>query len=155
MHRPLENADALFGIMQRIVENAPFDAKLRLIRAHPDLAGRIVPQGQLTMESTAEQAAAGLTEIDSTTQKRIDELNAAYRERFGFPFVICARLHDVNTILDAMERRLQNSHRDEVSMALTEIFKIAHLRLLDLLEPSGEHMSTEISTFAQNLSDLK
>jgi 2-oxo-4-hydroxy-4-carboxy-5-ureidoimidazoline decarboxylase len=97
MHRPLENADALFGTMQRIVENAPFDAKLKLIRAHPDLAGRIVPQGPLTMESTAEQAAAGLTEIDATTRKRIDELNAAYRGRFGFPFVICARLHDVNT----------------------------------------------------------
>jgi len=133
--RPVKSADGLLEIVQQIVENSPPEKILELIRSHPDLAGRIAQQGQLTTESKTEQAAAGLTQIDSAMRRRIGELNAAYRERFGFPFVICARLHNVSTILDAMEWRLENSRGEEVSTALAEIFKIARLRLLDLLDP--------------------
>jgi 2-oxo-4-hydroxy-4-carboxy-5-ureidoimidazoline decarboxylase len=138
MRRPLESADALLKSMQEIVENAPLAKKLALIRAHPDLAGRIARQGRLTAESTAEQASAGLTRIDSATRRTIDDVNAAYRERFGFPFVICARLNNAETIIDAMERRLNNSRDEEISTALIEISKIARLRLLDLLGLDGQ-----------------
>ena len=138
MRRPLESADALLKGMQEIVETAPLEKKLALISAHPDLAGRIARQGQLTAESAAEQASAGLTRIDSATRRRIDDVNAAYRERFGFPFIICARLNNVKTIIDAMDRRLNNSRDEEISTALTEISKIARIRLLDLLGPEGE-----------------
>ena len=138
MGRPWESADTLLKSMQEIVATAPLDRKLALISAHPDLGGRIARQGQVTAESTAEQASAGLTRIDSATRKRIDDLNTAYRERFGFPFIICARLNNVKTIIGAMERRLNNGSEQEVSTALTEISKIARLRLMDLLGPDGQ-----------------
>ncbi|HVJ45376.1 MAG TPA: 2-oxo-4-hydroxy-4-carboxy-5-ureidoimidazoline decarboxylase, partial [Luteolibacter sp.] len=105
-----------------------------LIRAHPDLAGRLARQGKLTAESTREQAAAGIAAADTETIARIGELNAAYRKRFDFPFIICARLNNVNTIVDAMERRLGNDPATEQATALEEIGKIARLRLADIVE---------------------
>jgi 2-oxo-4-hydroxy-4-carboxy-5-ureidoimidazoline decarboxylase len=110
------------------------DEQLALIRAHPDLAGRLAQQGALTRASTAEQASAGLDRLDPHELERFQRLNAAYREKFDFPFVVCARLNDRATILAAMQARLENDAA-EFDTALAEIDKIAALRLADIDSP--------------------
>jgi 2-oxo-4-hydroxy-4-carboxy-5-ureidoimidazoline decarboxylase len=132
--RPFADQDDLLAAMTLIVESSGPEQKLALIQAHPDLAGRLARQGQLTAESSREQAAAGLTRADTATLERITALNTAYRERFGFPFIICARLNGVEAIVAAMEARLPQEREAEISTALGEINKIARLRLRDLLE---------------------
>ncbi len=132
--RPFTSVKELHSAMVRIVENATAEKQLALIDAHPDLAGRLAKQGQLTAESTREQAAAGLTQSDAETLAKIETLNKAYRGKFGFPFIICARLNNVLTIVEAMEKRLANDRGHEIVTALVEIAKIAQLRLADIVE---------------------
>ena len=107
--------------------------QLTLIKAHPELAGRLARSGQLTAESRSEQAQAGLTSLPENLTSRMLELNHAYQQKFGFPFIICARLNNVSTILHAMENRLANNQETEFQTALQEISKIAKLRLDDIL----------------------
>ena len=108
-------------------------ARLELIRAHPDLAGKAAIAGELTPESTREQAAAGLDRLTPAQYERITGLTAAYRERFGFPFVVCAREHTPDSIIAAAARRLEADPDEEEQTALNEIAKIARLRLADLV----------------------
>lgn len=133
--RPFRNLQGLRDAMQNAVAHAPHDQQMELIKAHPDLAGRLALQGQLTPESTREQASAGLTEADAGVVRKIQHLNEEYRARFDFPFIICARLNKVDSILTAMERRLRNSLHEEISIALREIYQIAGLRLGDIIDP--------------------
>ena len=128
--RPFANETELYTALCETVMKASVEEKLSLIRAHPDLVGREI----LTPESQTEQAAAGLGEISMEERERFREYNAHYREKFGFPFVICARLNKKEAILDAFPIRLQNSREQEMETALREIFKIAELRLNDLIE---------------------
>jgi OHCU decarboxylase len=116
-----------------VVEHSPRDARLELIRAHPDLAGKAAIAGDLTPESTREQAAAGLDRLTPQQYERITHLTAAYRERFGFPFVVCAREHTPDSIIATAARRLEADPDDEEQTALNEIAKIARLRLADLV----------------------
>jgi 2-oxo-4-hydroxy-4-carboxy-5-ureidoimidazoline decarboxylase len=107
--------------------------QLALIRAHPDLAGRLARQNALTAESTREQASAGLNRLTDDELAEFQRLNTAYLTRFGFPFIICARLNAKSAILAAMQTRLPNTAETEFATALGEIEKIAQLRLHDLL----------------------
>ncbi|CAN5815565.1 2-oxo-4-hydroxy-4-carboxy-5-ureidoimidazoline decarboxylase [soil metagenome] len=132
--RPFESVADLHEKMTMLVAQSSPEAQLALIEAHPDLAGRLAKMGQLTAESTNEQAAAGLAQADVATIEKISTLNAAYRERFGFPFIICARLNNVTSIVEAMTTRLPNDRSTEIDAALTEIYKIAQLRLGDIVE---------------------
>ncbi len=129
--RPFANVEALHSALCEVVRNADADAQLALIREHPDLVGRAV----LTAESQGEQTAAGLTNLTPDEAALFDRYNRDYRARFGFPFVICARLNRKDAILAAFPTRLQNSPEDERATALTEIYKIALLRLADLIHP--------------------
>ena len=113
-----------------VVCSASLDEQLALIRAHPDLVGRIV----LTAESKGEQAAAGLTDLSAEEVALFDGYNRDYKARFGFPFIICARLNKKDAILTAFPIRLQNSAEAERTAALAEIFKIARLRISDLIQ---------------------
>lgn len=128
--RPFNNRVDLYGALCETVMKASNDEKLSLICAHPDLVSRAT----LTPESKSEQAVAGLGELSPDEVARFQEYNARYRENFGFPFVICARLNEKQAILDAFPVRLQNSREQEIETALREIFKIADLRLQDLIE---------------------
>src|SRR5437868_4898172 len=128
--RPFADRAELHDALCETVMKASEDEKLSLIRAHPDLAGRAA----LTAESESEQAAAGLENLSHEELERFREYNARYRERFGFPFVICARLNQKQAVLDAFPMRLQNSREQEMEIALREIFKIADLRLKDLIQ---------------------
>jgi 2-oxo-4-hydroxy-4-carboxy-5-ureidoimidazoline decarboxylase len=132
-HRPFASVDALHATMDGIVERAGQSRQMTLIKAHPELAGRLGRSGQLTAESLSEQAQAGLTSLPENLTKRMLELNSSYQKKFGFPFIICARLNNVATILQAMEDRLTNSSETEFRTALQEISKIARLRLTDII----------------------
>jgi OHCU decarboxylase len=130
--RPFESVEQLRAALCQTVRAAGQEKQLALIRAHPDLVGRAALAGTLTRESTGEQVSAGLNALSPAEIALFQKQNAAYREKFGFPFVICARLNKKEAILAGFERRLKNSPAQEISAALEEIFKIAELRLRDL-----------------------
>jgi 2-oxo-4-hydroxy-4-carboxy-5-ureidoimidazoline decarboxylase len=127
--RPFASSRDLHSALCTTVRAAKTDEQLSLIRAHPDLVTRAV----LTRESQNEQASAGLEALSDDDTRRFQEYKAQYRERFGFPFVICARLNKKEAILRAFPKRLQHSRKKEIETALAEIYKIADLRLRDLL----------------------
>jgi OHCU decarboxylase len=127
--RPFADRDALHAAMTAVVAAAPADAQVALIAAHPDLAGRVAREGRLTAASTAEQAQAGLATLTADETARFDRENTRYRERFGFPFVVCAREHTKASILGELERRAGNDRATEIATALAEIAKIARLRI--------------------------
>ena len=127
--RPFSSREALHAALVATVEKASDDEKVCLIRAHPDL----ISEGELTAASKSEQASAGLTDAAPEEAKQFREWNRQYRERFGFPFVICARLNKKDAIARAFPVRLRNSREGEIKTALEEISKIAELRLKDLV----------------------
>ena len=126
---------ALHAAMCAVVQAAPEQARLDLIRSHPDLVGRAALAGTLTRESTAEQRAAGLDAgaLTAAEVARFSEANAAYRKKFGFPFVIFARENRKEAILAGFERRLGNTQPREIAAAVAEIERIAWHRLADLV----------------------
>lgn len=126
---PFDNASELHRAMMQVVQAARIDEQLALIRAHPELAANVA----LTEASSTEQEGAGLKALSEAEFKRFAALNKEYRETFGFPFIICVRLHSKASILAAFEQRLHNSPNDERATALAEIGKITKLRLKDLL----------------------
>ena len=135
LRRPFRDAAQLQAELCATMRNAPRARQLDLIRAHPDLAGRLAQQKRLTVESAREQASAGLNELSAEELAEFEKLNDAYRTRFGFPFIICARLAARDAILAAMKRRVAHAPEVEFQTALDEIEKIAQLRLNDLLQP--------------------
>ena len=114
--------------LMAVVRDATEAERLALIRAHPELAEKV----RLTDASAAEQASAGLDRLGPDEHARFHALNTAYRERFGFPFIICVRLTDKAGILAAMEARLANPREREIDTAVDEIGKIVRLRLEDM-----------------------
>jgi 2-oxo-4-hydroxy-4-carboxy-5-ureidoimidazoline decarboxylase len=125
------SGDRLADLMA-VVREASRDEQLALIRAHPELAGKAAIDGTLTEASAAEQASAGLDRLSRAEFDRFHALNGAYREKFGFPFIICVRLTDKAGILSAMERRLENDPDTEIANALEQIGEIVRLRLEDM-----------------------
>lgn len=131
--RPFTNIAHLYAVMCDRVRESTGEEKLSLIRAHPDLVGKAALAGGLTRESKGEQASAGLDALSPKEIALFQKQNAAYREKFNFPFVICARLNKKEAILAGFESRLENTADQEIAIALKEIFKIAELRLRDLI----------------------
>jgi 2-oxo-4-hydroxy-4-carboxy-5-ureidoimidazoline decarboxylase len=127
--RPFVSIESLWEAMCTAVRQALPVQQLALICAHPDLVGRSV----LTASSQGEQTAAGLMDLADTEAALFARYNADYKARFGFPFVICARLNKKDAILAAFPARLQNTAAKERATALEEIYKIARLRLDDLI----------------------
>ncbi len=127
-----DGVEALADAMARRVDAADAAAKLALLRAHPDLAGRLAVRGEMTAESAAEQTGAGLDRCSPAEFSEFQELNARYRTRFGFPFILAVRGHDRQSILAAFRRRIDNSRADEIREALGQVHRIARLRLLAL-----------------------
>jgi OHCU decarboxylase len=126
---PFADVGALHAGMVSVMRRAAPERRLQLIRAHPDLAG----SGALGPAAASEQRAAGLGALAGDELAQLRELNAAYRTRFGFPFVICAREHTAATILAAARERVARDPATEEDAALTEIAKIARLRLAELV----------------------
>ena len=131
--RPFGDREELYEALVAAMDAAPRERKLELIRAHPDLAGKAAIEGSLTDSSKREQASAGLDRLTPDEYEAFTSTNTAYRERFGFPFVVCAREHTKESILRVASERLSNGEDEEVRVALEEIAKIARLRLQDAL----------------------
>ena len=132
--RPFASVEEVFEAMTAAIAAAEPDMKLALIRAHPDLAGKAARAGTLTELSTREQQGVGLDRLSDEEFERFHRLNAAYRERFGFPFIVAVRLHTKDSILEAFERRLANDEAAEMEEALRNIGLIGRFRLFDLVQ---------------------
>jgi len=145
--RPFATVDALHAALVATMYAATTDEQVKLIASHPDLVGRLAKEGRLTNESTTEQAAAGLTGLTDDEITAFDRYNASYREKFAFPFVICARQNKKDAILSAFPTRLHNSRDQEIQTSLVEIAKIASLRLIDKVTDQPE---TPMATLSYN-----
>jgi OHCU decarboxylase len=132
---PFASIDALHAAMIAAARSAPAERQLALIRAHPDLAGRAARTGEMTASSVDEQASAGLLNLSEAEFATFHRLNSAYRERFGFPFIIAVRRHSKESLLAAFEERLAHSPKTELGVALAEIAAITRMRLDGLIEP--------------------
>jgi 2-oxo-4-hydroxy-4-carboxy-5-ureidoimidazoline decarboxylase len=138
--RPFDSLTDLHAAITQAVAAAGEEAQLALLRNHPDLAGRAAVAGELTQASTSEQASAGLDTLSEAEMARFQQLNARYRERFGFPFIKAVRGADKHRILAAFEGRVDNAWHRELATALNEVGRIAWLRLLATVEhaPTGK-----------------
>lgn len=121
--------EGLAARMAAAVEDADDDRKLALLRAHPELAGRLAVAGNLTSDSRAEQASAGLDRCTPEEFAEFQRLNAAYNERFGFPFIIAVRGLTRQDILQAFRARVANDRKTEFATAMEQVHRIARLRL--------------------------
>lgn len=129
-----DTLDDLHGVMCKAMMAASADQQLALIRAHPDLAGKLAVQGELTAASSAEQQSAGLDKCSPEEFEKITKLNATYVEHFGFPFIMAVKGSSRADIIAAMEGRVGNDPGAEFKTALGQIARIAYLRLQDLFE---------------------
>ena len=121
---PYPDRAALYDGLVQAMYAAPREKQVALVRAHPELAGKVA-----TVDSEREQSSAGLDRLEREEHETLKTANAAYRERFGFPFVICVRDHDKASILAAAQERVRNDPDTELRTALAEIARIAHHRL--------------------------
>jgi xanthine dehydrogenase D subunit len=131
--RPFNTVAELQDALEAAIRSAPRDRQLALIRAHPELAGREADEGTLTHESSREQASAGLHRLSAAELDALQSLNISYRERFGFPLIVCVREHTKESIISWGTERLEHSRQQEIDVALGEIGKIARLRLAETL----------------------
>ena len=128
-----DRAAGLANAMARVFRTASADERMAVLRAHPDLAGKLAAARRLTQDSTAEQASAGLDALTDAERARFTDLNAAYVARHGFPFIIAVRDHDKAGILAAFETRIANDSATEFATACRQVERIAELRLKGLL----------------------
>ena len=131
--RPFGSLQNLHELMANIVDTSGLERQLKLIRAHPDLAGKAALAGNLTAESTNEQAGAGLDRLSDEEYRLFHNLNDDYQSKFGFPFIIAVKGHTKHSILDAFQKRLKNDSAAERQEALRQIYRIAQFRLEELI----------------------
>jgi 2-oxo-4-hydroxy-4-carboxy-5-ureidoimidazoline decarboxylase len=132
--RPFANVEALYSAFKQVMDNASEAEKISLITSHPDLAGKASVEGTLSDTSKREQAAAGLDRLTPEEFSAFHQYNSAYKDRFGFPFVICARENTKESILSAFQSRLENERTAEIETGVGEVLKILRLRLIDKFE---------------------
>jgi 2-oxo-4-hydroxy-4-carboxy-5-ureidoimidazoline decarboxylase len=131
--RPFAGIVQLFDAMKAAVDHAPSELRLALIKAHPDLANKTQRAAGLTAESNAEQNSVGLDRLSDAEYEAFERVNNAYRTKFGFPYIVCVRRQTKDSILRDFERRLPNDAKTETQRSVDEIFRIAALRLDQLV----------------------
>lgn len=129
-----DEVDGLAKTMRQIVETASAQQQHDLIIAHPDLAGKAAQKGELTADSTQEQADAGINKCTPDEFRRFKKYNQAYKNKFNFPFIMAVKNSNRHQILAAFERRLPNTIKTERREALDQIHKIALFRLVQIAE---------------------
>jgi 2-oxo-4-hydroxy-4-carboxy-5-ureidoimidazoline decarboxylase len=127
--RPFASLGTLHAAMVNAVKNATLETQLMLIRAHPDLGAKL----RMSQQSVSEQAGLGLDRLSPNEFERFSSLNTAYREKFGFPFIIAVRNHTKASILENFVIRLEHTAQLEIKTALEQIATIAKFRLQDLI----------------------
>ncbi|XP_072234198.1 2-oxo-4-hydroxy-4-carboxy-5-ureidoimidazoline decarboxylase [Leuresthes tenuis] len=131
--RPFASLSALEAAINEFIDALPESGKEGILRCHPDLAGRDLHSGTLTQESREEQARAGMDALNTEEASRMARLNDEYKKRFGFPFVVCARMSDKANILRQLSQRCQNERAVERARGIDEVKKICRLRLQGLV----------------------
>jgi 2-oxo-4-hydroxy-4-carboxy-5-ureidoimidazoline decarboxylase len=131
--RPFAGVNQLFDAMKTAVDRAAPELRLALIKAHPDLANKTQRAAGLTAESNAEQNSVGLDRLSDAEYEAFERVNNAYRDKFGFPYIVCVRRHTRDSILRDFERRLPNDAQTETQKSIEEICRIAALRLDQLV----------------------
>ncbi|KAL4660158.1 2-oxo-4-hydroxy-4-carboxy-5-ureidoimidazoline decarboxylase-like [Arapaima gigas] len=131
--RPFSTLEHMEVAAAEFIDSLPVPGKEGILRCHPDLASRGLHSGNLTPESTEEQREAGLASLELGEAERLRLLNLQYKRRFGFPFVICARLNDKATIERRLAERMANERARELQVAVDEVKKICGLRLQKLV----------------------
>ncbi|XP_031629265.1 aminoacylase-1-like [Contarinia nasturtii] len=133
--RPFGDLNQLLLAFSDYLENLSVDDKLAVLKSHPDLAGKLLDENQLSQESANEQSGAGLHLITDKQKEQLVKLNTEYSEKFGFPFVICVRQNNkIERILEGFVDRLPNTRNDEIKNGINEVKKICQLRIEDLVE---------------------
>jgi len=130
----LDTASGLHSAMAAAMTATNEASQMSLICAHPDLAGKLAVAGKLTEASKSEQAGAGLDHCTEDEFREFQSLNNAYKEKFGFPFIIAVKGHDRHSILAAFRARINNDPETEFHTALEQINHIAFFRLMALVE---------------------
>jgi 2-oxo-4-hydroxy-4-carboxy-5-ureidoimidazoline decarboxylase len=131
--RPFATAGDLHAAMVEVVKYAPLPKQLALLQSHPDLAGKEAQAGAMTASSVSEQASAGLNALSKAEIALVSDLNAAYKQKFGFPFIIAVRMYTKEGIFFEFNRRLQNDTAAEYANDLQNVYAITRLRLDKLL----------------------
>lgn len=131
--RPFASVAALHAAMCQVLRHAGVDAQLRLIRAHPELAGKAAIRGELTADSSREQHAAGLDQCSPEEYAQLRQLNDDYQRKFGFPFILAVRGHTRSSVIASMRERIARPTTEELAECLRQIERIAQLRLDALL----------------------
>ena len=132
-----DTAVGVHSLLCRVFRSAGDDERLGVLRAHPDLAGRLAAAKRLTAESAKEQASAGLDALTDAERERFGELNRRYVERFGFPFILAVKGLSKEAILANFEARIDNAREDELETACRQVERIAELRLHDMLQATS------------------
>lgn len=133
-HRPFASVDALHVSMVAALMRAPVDTQLKVIRAHPELAGKAAIRGEMTADSKQEQGGAGLNQCSPQEFARLTALNRAYKAKFGFPFIVAVKGLDRAAIIERFAARLEHDRTTEFAEALAQISRISRLRLATMLE---------------------
>jgi 2-oxo-4-hydroxy-4-carboxy-5-ureidoimidazoline decarboxylase len=131
--RPFAGVKALFAAMKDVVDRAPAEAQLVLIKGHPDLANKTQRAAGLTDESNAEQNSAGLDRLSDAEFAAFERVNNAYKAKFGIPYIVCVRRHTKDSVRRDFERRLPNDAQTELRTSVAEICRVAALRLDQLV----------------------
>ena len=124
-NQPFEHLEALYQAMTAVVNNMSETEQVSLVKAHPDLGSKT----KMAKASVQEQTGVGLDHLSESEYQRFQSLNQAYKDKFGFPFIVAVKYHTKESILQSFEDRLNNTQEQEKQQALTEISKIAKLRL--------------------------
>lgn len=144
--RPFADGRALLDAMTSAVKSASKEEKAALLRAHPDLAGKAARAGKLTKDSIAEQASAGLDQLSEREYESFQGFNKNYQQKFEIPFIVCVRRHTKDSILQQFAKRIDNSAAEEFGTALSEVFRIAALRLDQKIENADLGLNGRLST---------
>ena len=132
--RPFDSVASLHAAMAKAVRDADEEARLTLIRAHPELAGKAAVRGELTAESTREQSGAGLNQCSPEEFAELQRLNDQYNKKFGFPFIIAVRGHDRQSIIRHFTQRLHADRATEMQECIEQIVRIGGFRLADVIK---------------------
>ena len=127
--RPFASVDHLHAAMIDVVKQAPVETRIRFLRAHPELAGKEAQAGTMTQDSVAEQATANLDALSRDEFRELSKLNAVYRQRHGFPFIVAVRRYRKSEIFEQLRRRIERDSETELHEALSQIAAITRLRI--------------------------
>ena len=132
--RPFDSDDGLHSAMRSVVDLADDEARITLLKAHPEFAGKAAQQGTLTASSTQEQGRLTLNNLPADQHQRMQQYNRRFMDKYAFPGIVAVRLHkSVDDIFAQFEQRLNNDLEAEVAAAMQQVHAIAGFRIQDLI----------------------